>query len=73
MEPINADGLRKWAVGVNARLDNIERRSQVMGYTPRHGQGPYTEAQVAARMIHNGADAETAMRNAAAIFQRLRA
>ena len=72
-QPLDPAGIRKWAAGVNKRLDAIEAPRTLDGLPIRvRTEGPLTEPQLAARMVRNGASEADAVRDAAAIFGRWR-
>lgn len=71
-KPLDPNGIRKWAVGVNNRLDRLEAPLTFDGFPIRiRTEGPLTEAQLVAKMVRNGATPESASKDAHAIFNRL--
>ena len=75
-DPIDAAALRKWATETNARLDALEDRPTDHGVglglpfrvVPKRQRGPYSQEQLAARMVRNGASPQDAEKWAAEIL-----
>ena len=68
-KPLDPNGIRKWAVGVNDRLDRLESPLTFDGLPIRiRTEGPLTEEQLAAKMVRNGATPEDAAADAHEIF-----
>ena len=75
-DPIDAAALRQWAAETNARLDALEDRPTDHGVglglpfrvVPKRHRQPYSQEQLAAKMIGNGATPEDAAKWSAEIL-----